>query len=160
MTPPFLGMLKSLMNTALQLLERTFFRYLVAGGLTFLINILAVWFCIVPLGLNVNELQRNLAHLIGTEISILFSYHAHRYWTWRNETKHYLVGIIQFHLFTGLTILLRQIGFYLMDSAGFHWFFSTLVPLTVAVIMNFLGYDRIIFSKIPGATGRLGERRM
>lgn len=147
------------MNTVLRLLERTLFRYLIAGGITFLINILAVWFCIDPLGLNGDELQRNLAHFIGTEISILFSYHAHRYWTWRNEAKSYLVGIVQFHLFTGLTILLRQIGFYLMDSVGIHWFFSTIIPLIVAVVMNFLGYDRIIFSKISPAGGQLGEKR-
>lgn len=122
-------------------------RYIISGVLTLFVNIAAIWFFVSPLGWNETDFLRNLAHLLGNEISILFSFHMHNYFTWKGDSSGYFKKIIQFHAITLFTIFLRQVGFFFLDQWGFHWFFSTMIPLIAAIIINFTGYDRVVFRK-------------
>lgn len=130
------------------LLEHRLVRYGFSGGLTFLVNMAAIWVCVEWMGLGETELRRNVAHFIGAEVSILFSFHAHNFWTWRTGFSGYWGRLLQFHLLTAGTIVLRQVGFSLLDRAGYHWFISTVCPLIIAIVINFMGYDRYIFSRL------------
>lgn len=133
---------------AQNLYNRTTFRYAVIGVIAMPINIAAIWFFITPAGLSDTVFERNLAHLLGNEISILFTFHGHNFWTWRRGSDRYWKKITQFHILTGFTIVLRQIGFFLLDQAGYHWLISTIAPLIIAILINFVGYDKVIFKKV------------
>lgn len=129
-------------------LSHRLFRYGVAGAATFAVNMAAVWLCIESIGWSTTDLERNISHFIGAEASILFSFHAHNFWTWASGKNGYLRRIVQFHLLTAATIVLRQIGFYFLDRSGQTWIVSTLIPLMAAILINFLGYDRLVFRRM------------
>lgn len=127
--------------------EHRLFRYGLSGGATLVVNILAEWFFIEIAGLRDTALERGISHFLGAVISILFSYFAHRTFTWRDrKTAGSMAGqLTQYYIFTGFTLGLRQISFSLLDAASFHWFISTIIPMIIVIIMNFLGYDKMIF---------------
>ncbi len=129
-------------------LSHRLFRYGVSGGATFAVNMAAVWFCIETMGWSETEGQRNVSHFVGSEASILFSFHAHNFWTWGTGRTGYFRRIFQFHLLTAATIILRQVGFYFLDHSGQSWIVSTLVPLMAAILINFFGYDRLVFRRM------------
>lgn len=129
------------------LLASRLFRYVVAGGAIFLVNIASVWFFIDPIGLNETALQRNLSHFLGAEIGLIFGFHFHNFWTWRSKSGNYFRKFFEFHLVTISTILLRQVFFYILDYMQVHWFISTVLPISLIVVINFLGYNRIFFNK-------------
>lgn len=120
-------------------------RFGIAGGLTLCVNLASVYALVEMLGMKESEVMINIAHFLAMELSILFAFHAHRYFTWHERTGHYLQGLWQFHLFTAFTIGLRVVGFYALNRIGQPWIVSTMVPLSVAILINFLGYDRLIF---------------
>lgn len=129
-------------------LSHRLFRYGVAGAATFAVNMAVVWICIEEAGWSNTETQRNVSHFVGAEASILFSFHAHNFWTWGTGREGYFRRIVQFHLLTAVTIILRQVGFYFLDRAGQSWIISTLIPLMAAILINFLGYDRMVFRRM------------
>ena len=122
-------------------------RYGVAGSATALVNFGAVWFFIEVAGLSTTALERNIAHFLGIAVSLLFSFHVHTYWTWKGNTGRYVTKFVQFQLISGFTVLLRQAMFLVLDRYGFNWAIATVVPIGVAVVINFLGYDRVVFQK-------------
>ena len=137
-------------NLARRVMSHRLFRYGVAGGVTFIVNMLVVWLLIEVAGLRATEFGRNLAHFLGAEASILVSFHAHNFWTWGAGRHGYLRRNVQFHMLTGATIVLRQVGFFLLDRIGQPWLVSTLIPLSLAILVNFFGYDRFIFRHLKG----------
>ncbi len=120
-------------------------RFGMAGGVTLCVNLAAIYGLVELLGMKESEFKINVAHFLAMELSILFAFHAHSYWTWHERTGRYLERLWQFHLFTALTIGLRAVGFYVLNRLGQAWIVSTMVPLAVAILVNFLGYDRLIF---------------
>ena len=132
----------------LSLTERKDIRYIITGGLTFIVNMLAVWVFIGPAGLNETDFQRNLSHFLGAEVSFLFGFNLNNYWTWRNRNENYVSKLFKYHLVNFITLGFRQIGFYVMDQYGFNWIWATVVPLALSIIINFLGYDKLIFKNI------------
>jgi len=130
--------IKALMDTRL-------FRYGISGGATFAVNMGVMYALIQWAQLNRTDFQSNVSHLLSTEASIIFSFHAHSFFTWKERSGHYFTRLWHFHLLTGVTIVLRQIGFYILNDFGQHWIVSTIIPLIVAIIINFFGYDRVVF---------------
>ncbi|MBL8018817.1 MAG: GtrA family protein [Leptospirales bacterium] len=132
----------------MQLLDTKLFRYGIAGSATFAVNMGAMYVLMEWVKLNATDLESNISHFLSTEISILFSFHAHSFFTWKERQGHYLKRLWHFHLLTGLTIILRQIGFHFLSEAGYHWVVATLVPLAIAIVINFLGYDKLVFRAV------------
>jgi putative flippase GtrA len=127
--------------------DSTTLRYIISGVLTLFVNLAAIWFFVEIFDWDKTDFLRNAAHLAGNEISILFSFHLHNYFTWKGDSSRYLKKIVQFHAITLFTIFLRQVGFFFLDQWGFHWLVSTMLPLVVAIIINFTGYDKLVFKK-------------
>ncbi len=127
--------------------DSTTIRYIISGVLTLFVNIAAIWFFVSIMGWGDSDFLRNLSHLLGNEVSIIFSFHMHNFYTWKGDGSRYFKKLIQFHVITLFTIFLRQVGFFFLDQWGFHWFVSTMLPLIIAIIINFTGYDRVVFRK-------------
>ncbi len=140
-------MTDSLVQLARRMLEKTVVRYAIAGAATFVVNFGSMAIFLETFGWEESRLLRNLAHAIGTELSFLFAFHVHNWWTWKNaEHGNYWVKIFQFHLATGLTFVLRQIGFDLLtEQADWHWLPATIVPLILAIMINYVVYNFFIF---------------
>lgn len=122
-------------------------RYGAGGLMTMLVNLGLIWVFIELLGMSATPLQRNMAHLLGVELALLFSFHIHSFWTWPESQKSYPRRLGEFHLVTLMTIAIRQVLFYLLDSYSAHWTLATLLPILVVVALNFIGYDRLVFSR-------------
>ncbi|MCE9599135.1 MAG: GtrA family protein [Spirochaetia bacterium] len=135
-----------------QLMHTKLFRYGIAGSATFAVNMVAMYALMEWVKLNKTDLESNISHFLSTEISILFSFHAHTFFTWKERAGNYFQRLWHFHLLTGLTIVLRQIGFHLLSEAGYHWIVATLVPLVIAIVINFLGYDKLVFRAVQKKT--------
>lgn len=131
--------------------QNRYLRYLISGGIIFGINISAVWFLIEIAGLKDGTLERNLSHLIGVEISVITGFFLHNYITWQSGGSSILKKLFEFHVVTGFTILLRQLIFYFLDDMGLHWFVSTILPILLAIIINFIGYDKLVFKRKPSS---------
>lgn len=153
-------------------LGKTVVRYVVAGGATFVVNFGSMAIMLDVLGWgnmtgtfllkfppavffmeflewDESRLLFNLAHAIGTELSFLFAFHAHNWWTWKNHLEgEYWQKLRQFHLATGLTFALRLIGAdQLTGRFDWHWLPGSIVPLIVAIMINYVVYNFIIFRK-------------
>jgi len=140
--------MERLIELSKEIFHNRIFRYGISGGATFLVNVIAVWVLIdwTPLGATIPG--RNASHFLGAVVSILFSYFAHRIFTWSDRAhlgKKPIAQAFQYYVFTGFTLAFRQISFYTLDGNGIHWFFSTVIPLILVIIMNFIGYDKLIF---------------
>lgn len=98
-------------------------------------------------------IPENIANVLSIEISILTGYYIHSTFTWRNtkgsisNTKRF----INFHLVTLGSASLRVVLFYVLSGAMLDYKLNALTGIVVAVLLNFLGYDRLVFRKISGS---------
>ncbi len=125
------------------------------GGLVAAINIGAVWALLQWPLLASSEVGKNIAHIAGTEFALLCSFHIHNYWTWRRRSDSYLRKLWEFHAVTGFTIGLRIIIFFVLNRLGVDPLLATIAGIAVAVVLNFLGYDKIVFKKGKHQDGEL-----
>jgi len=126
-----------------------YLRYLMAGGTAFIINMAAMWLFSDFLGMSHPGFESNMAHLLATECAILWGFNAHYFWTWKNSPGDYLRKLKKFHLFALSSMLLRQSLFFVLNFFGFHWLIATLIPIVIIVIINYLGYEKFVFTTPP-----------
>jgi len=135
-----------------QILSYRVIRFGITGGLAFLLEFGTFFILLHHASPEQNDLWKNIWHIVSMELSILFTFHMHNFFTWAHEhEKGYLKKIVQFHAVTGFTILLRLIGFYFMNAADIHWTLSKLLPLIVAILINFITYNFFVFKKREAA---------
>jgi glycosyltransferase involved in cell wall biosynthesis len=99
-----------------------------------------------------SNVQKNIAHAISVESAIIVAFFLHSFITWRYSYKKvtgFLLKLFTFNMLTAVSFAIRVGVFYLLhDIAGLHYIPSTLIGISAAVILNFFGYDRIIFKRI------------
>ena len=59
-----------------------------------------------------------------------------------------LKGLLLFHGVTGISFASRVILFAILSNYGMDYRLNTLIGIFVAVLINFAGYDRLVFKKI------------
>lgn len=108
-----------------------------------------MYLLVSELGLNTKALE-NIANAISMEISVVYMFFLSRNWTWNDTQKFYgaklLKQMISFHLAVGFSLLLRLILFPLIQVLGIHYIINTITGIGVGAIINYVLYDRIIFS--------------
>ncbi|MFM2026249.1 MAG: hypothetical protein RLZZ339_964, partial [Cyanobacteriota bacterium] len=86
------------------------FRFLIAGGIAFLINLFLIYWFIDDLGFNTPFLK-NVANAISIEISLIASFFIYRIWVWTGGDwtirDVILIQLPLYHLSAGLAVLLR-----------------------------------------------------
>ena len=97
-----------------------------------------------------SKFQQNVAYAISIEVSIIIGFLLHAFITWRYKFKsiiNFINKIFLFHLVTAVSFLIRQILFYILLEWGVNYRANTLIGIIIAVIINFFGYQNIVFKE-------------
>lgn len=122
-------------------------KYGLNGILVALSQIVAIFVLVNYLDFNTFKLQE-IANLVSIEISVLVGLILHSYITWRYKyetTRNFLKIFVYFHLVTGISFLARIILFPILASTGMHYMTNTIIGVLLAIILNFFGYDKLVF---------------
>ena len=94
----------------------------------------------------------NIANLISIEVSIMVGFFLHSGITWQVGPKglgwgfcRKVKALIGFHGVTFLSAIVRAVMFYVLSLTAMPYRLNALIGIIIAVILNFLGYDRLIF---------------
>ncbi len=94
--------------------------------------------------------RQNIAYAISIEVSIITGYVLHSLFTWRyrfNSAWQRLFKFLQFNLVTSGSFVVRQGLFHLLLLYGVNYLTNTLIGIFVAIALNYLGYDRLVFRR-------------
>lgn len=124
-------------------------RYGISGVLVALSQYISIVLLVEIFNFN-SELMKNIANIISIEISIIVGFFLHSFLTWRYVFDSFKFAIKKFILFnaaTGFSFGIRVILFYLLIKMNFDYRLSTLICIAVAIVINFLVYNTLIFKK-------------
>lgn len=123
------------------------FKYFFMGLLVALSQFITMIFLVEVLGFE-SSFMMNVGYAISIEVSIITGFILHSLITWRysfSKVFDIAAKMAKFHLVTGISFAVRQVLFYLLLSAGVGYQLNTLIGIGVAILMNFIGYDRLVY---------------
>jgi glycosyltransferase involved in cell wall biosynthesis len=123
------------------------FRYGANGVLVALSQFLSIIVLVELAGMK-DLPNQNIANIISIEISVLFGFFLHSFFSWRYKFRNTLNALLRFLLFhavTAFTILARIALFYFISTAGTDYRLNTIIGIVVVIILNFIGYEKIVF---------------
>ncbi len=92
----------------------------------------------------------NVFNLIATEISFLIAFQFHRSFTWRKKfhsKREVIKSFFGFHGVSFISFFLRIALFYVLSTIHVDYRLNTLLGIAVAVVINFIGYNRLFSGK-------------
>lgn len=120
------------------------------GILVALSQIAAIYALVKLLGFS-TPFRESIANIISIEVSIITGLFLHSHITWRYKyetTRNFITVFLFFHLVTGISFIIRAILFpVLADVFHIDYMLNTVIGVIIAIIINFVGYDRIVFKK-------------
>lgn len=125
------------------------FRFLIAGGVAFLINLFFIYWFIDDLGFNTPFLK-NVANVISIEISLIASFFIYRIWVWTGGDwtirDVILIQLPLYHLSAGLAVLLRVfLVFPFLNWLGISPGVNTMIGVLLGASINYVASDSLIF---------------
>ena len=125
------------------------FRFLIAGGVAFLINLFFIYWFIDDLGFNTPFLK-NVANVISIEISLIASFFIYRIWVWTGGDwtirDVILIQLPLYHLSAGLAVLLRVLLIFpFLNWLGISPGVNTMIGVLVGASINYVASDSLIF---------------
>ncbi|MCZ8223009.1 MAG: glycosyltransferase [Microcystis sp. LE19-84.1B] len=125
------------------------FRFLIAGGVAFLINLFLIYWFIDDLGFN-TPLLKNVANVISIEISLIASFFIYRIWVWTGGDwtirDVILIQLPLYHLSAGLAVLLRVfLIFPFLNWLGLSPGVNTMIGVLLGASINYVASDSLIF---------------
>ncbi|TRT83052.1 MAG: glycosyltransferase [Microcystis aeruginosa Ma_AC_P_19900807_S299] len=125
------------------------FRFLIAGGVAFLINLFLIYWFIDDLGFNTPFLK-NVANVISIEISLIASFFIYRIWVWTGGDwtirDVILIQLPLYHLSAGLAVLLRVfLIFPFLNWLGLSPGVNTMIGVLLGASINYVASDSLIF---------------
>ena len=125
------------------------FRFLIAGGVAFLINLFLIYWFIDDLGFNTPFLK-NVANVISIEISLIASFFIYRIWVWTGGDwtirDVILIQLPLYHLSAGLAVLLRVfLIFPFLNWLGISPGVNTMIGVLLGAGINYVASDSLIF---------------
>ena len=124
-----------------------FIKYALSGLFVALSQFATMIFFVELLQFKTTLLQ-NAAYAISIEASILLGFFLHAFITWRyrfHSAGQFLLKLLTFQIVTAVSFLIRQALFYILLQAGIDYRVNTLIGIAVAIILNFFGYQNIVF---------------
>jgi glycosyltransferase involved in cell wall biosynthesis len=91
---------------------------------------------------------KNVSHALSVEISIIVGFFMHSTISWRYKFRSaidIMHKMTTFHLVTATSFVIRQIMFYISIGIGIDYMSATLISVLIAIVINFLGYDKYVF---------------
>ncbi|MFN7555651.1 glycosyltransferase [Microcystis sp.] len=125
------------------------FRFLIAGGVAFLINLFLIYWFIDNLGFNTPFLK-NVANVISIEISLIASFFIYRIWVWTGGDwtirDVILIQLPLYHLSAGLAVLLRVLLIFpFLNWLGISPGVNTMIGVLLGASINYVASDSLIF---------------
>lgn len=132
-----------------KLFTNKIFRFLLAGGVAFFLNLFLIHWLIDGLGFQTPFL-RNVANVISIEISLIASFFIYRLWVWTGGDwtlkDVFLLQLPLYHLSAGLAILLRVfLIFPVLDWWKVSLGVNTMIGVLVGASINYVASDSLIF---------------
>ncbi|MCP4600129.1 MAG: glycosyltransferase [Proteobacteria bacterium] len=130
-----------------------FVKYVLMGLLVAISQFSTMIFLVEALDF-VSVVKQNIAYAISIEVSIITGFFLHSIFTWRHRFRSLsdgMVKFLQFNSITGISFAVRQVLFYLLLLAGVGYLLNTFIGAVIAVLINFTGYERIVFKKKQGS---------
>ena len=125
-------------------------KYGIVGTMVFGVQVITIIAIVEGFGLRGSVSGENIAHLLSAEVSILFAFFMHSVVTWNyqfDSARELLSKFFQFHVITLLGLAIRQSAFYALSLAAVDYRINTAVSVAIAVLINFLGYQSIVFRR-------------
>ncbi len=122
-------------------------KYFTHGCLVALSQLLLMVILVEGINFNTHN-EINLANIISIEGSILVGFFLHSKLTWNvtyGTVGGFLRLLVNFHIVTAVSNLLRLISFYLLSLLGVHYLLNSVVGIAIVIVINFLGYDKMVF---------------
>jgi glycosyltransferase involved in cell wall biosynthesis len=127
-----------------------FVKYIICGAIVAITQMLGILFLVEYCRLQTN-LLKNIAHAVSIEISILTGFFLHSKFTWQivsKSLKKNLIHMLYFHVINFLSFPLRVLLFFsLLNIHGIDYRLSTIISMGIAVLINFPGYNKIVFAE-------------
>ena len=126
-----------------------FVKYSINGIFVAFSQIIAMYTLVQHLNFSTSSLQE-IANIISIEVSVLVGLLLHSFFTWRYKyetTRNFLKVFVYFHLVTGVSFLVRILLFPILASFGIDYMTNTLIGVVIAVVINFFGYNKLVFRK-------------
>jgi glycosyltransferase involved in cell wall biosynthesis len=130
-----------------------FTRYVMMGMLVAASQMLAIS-GLVELGGLRGVRGENIANLLSIEVSIIVGFFLHSFITWPAARDGRAGGwpggakaLLVFHGVTFFSAAARAALFYALSLTGLDYRLNAVLGIAVAVIINFMGYDRLVFSR-------------
>jgi dolichol-phosphate mannosyltransferase len=125
------------------------FKFLIAGTVAGIFNVLLMFLLIEWLGLD-TPLLRNVANIIALELSLLFGFFVYRIWVWPGGdwTIQDIVRrqIPLYHMSAASALVTRLLFIFpLLDWLQVHYVINTLVGVGVSAGLNYLFSDTFVF---------------
>ena len=145
--------------------NKKYIKFAIVGATSFVVNLAAIWVFIhildripavdrlaeiLPIEQK-DKLGADIANILAIEISIIFNFFYSRRWTWNHiEKKHGKLLVYQclkFHLAILPGFVIRAILFPVLSHVfKMHYSTNTMIGVAIAMILNFLLYDKIVFA--------------
>jgi putative flippase GtrA len=123
------------------------FKYAFTGLAVALSQVIAIYLLVEKAGMK-ESFSQNIANIISIEVSIATGFLIHSLVTWRYRFENILEitsKLISFHLVTGISFVARIALFYVLEKTGMSYMLNSVLGITLAIIINFLGYDSLVF---------------
>ncbi|MCI5208413.1 MAG: glycosyltransferase [Candidatus Electrothrix sp. ATG2] len=94
--------------------------------------------------------ELNLANILSIEGALLVAFFLHSSLTWHvrfTSVREIVKSLIEFHLVTSVSILTRIASFYFLNFLGFHYILNVSIGIIAAILINYFGYEKIVFNK-------------
>ncbi len=129
-----------------KMLQNDKIRYLVAGGCTTCVNIIAFF-----LLRNLTQIDRNICNAIAIAMAIAFAYFANKFFVFRSKSKSLGAAVIEALSFVGMRLIsmvVEILGFAIMcDSFRVREVFAKILVQFVVLVLNYVFSKLIVFKK-------------
>lgn len=122
-------------------------KYAVSGAISATVQIVSLTYLVEELALN-SGIMKSTSNFISIFLSLLTAFILHSKFTWRYRfTSLVDVGkkLFVFLGISSLTVIIRLFLFEIGDSAEMQYQLNALLGIMVIVVLNFLGYDKLVF---------------
>ncbi|MCP4486416.1 MAG: hypothetical protein GY820_03720, partial [Gammaproteobacteria bacterium] len=82
--------------------------------------------------------------------ALLIAFLLHSSLTWHVRfvsIQEFIKSLFEFHIVTSVSALTRIGSFYFLNFIGVHYILNLIIGIIAAVLINFFGYEKIVFSK-------------
>jgi glycosyltransferase involved in cell wall biosynthesis len=127
-----------------------FIKYGLNGILIALSQILIIGILVEIFNFNTRYLK-NTANIASIILGLLIAFILHSKVTWRYKFRSNIdifKKLALFYIISIISIAIRVLTFYFFDKNGMDYKTNVLIGIILVIIMNFFGYDKLIFNKL------------